>query len=226
MSTASNVPASIPPRTRTPVGSSLRASAVSTVGATRSPNVNAPPLPDDRAPPLNAVRSRPQSPQLPVSSSSNRPPEPSTLLTADRPERPRRGSHASSSHSIRAPPADELPRITPKGPPPKANGSSEKPSAVSPVDRIHAAERSFALSLDDLDAPFDDEYGFETTMSNVEEMVDGFEWSALDADSGSLIPTSQKGSVTTAKSRSRGAADQIQSRLQDELSALEKVGFI
>lgn len=150
------------------------------------------------------------------------------MLAADRPERPRRGSHASSSHSVRVPPAEEVLQSTPKGPPPKVNGSSEKeiPNGVSPVDRIHAAERSFALALDDLDTPFDDEYGFETTMSNVEEMVDGFEWSALDVDSGSLIPSSQKGSVATAKSRSRGAADQIQSRLQDELSALEKVSYI
>lgn len=151
------------------------------------------------------------------------------MLSADKPERPRRGSHASSSHSSRAPPSEERPQTVTNGPSQKADDSGEKesPSGVSPVDRIHAAERSFALALDDLEAPFDDEYGFETTMSNVEEMIDGFEWSALDADLGSLNASlSPKGGAAAVKSRSRGAADQIQSRLQDELSALEKVSFI
>lgn len=46
-----------------------------------------------------------------------------------------------------------------------------------------------------------------TTMSNVEEMIEGYEWASDD--------------VITRKS-SRGAADMIEARLLDELMALEK----
>lgn len=49
------------------------------------------------------------------------------------------------------------------------------------------------------------------TMSNVEEMIEGYEWASDD--------------VITRKS-SRGAADLIEARLLDELMALDKVRFI
>ena len=62
-------------------------------------------------------------------------------------------------------------------------------------------------------------------MANVEEMIDGFEWSALkvDVDSTSLTGKSVASRRMDNSSRVKGAADQIQARLQDELSALEKV---
>lgn len=49
-------------------------------------------------------------------------------------------------------------------------------------------------------------------MANVEEMLDGYEWASEDA-------------VRVGAKRKRGAADQIEARLQNELMALEKVTF-
>jgi len=90
------------------------------------------------------------------------------------------------------------------------------------VERIHTAEPPFVLALDELSSPTEDEYGFEVTMTNVEEIIDGFEWGALQVELDALTSSTAK-SGAAVKVRSRGAADQIQSRLQDELSALEKV---
>ena len=53
----------------------------------------------------------------------------------------------------------------------------------------------------------EEEENTATTMSNVEEMIEGYEWASDD--------------VITRKS-SRGAADMIEARLLDELMALEK----
>lgn len=92
------------------------------------------------------------------------------------------------------------------------------------VDRAPPAEPSFALALDNLQSPGDDDYGFDATMTNVEEMVDGFEWSALQADLDTLATVTSKLNPA-GKARSRGAADQIEGRLQDELSALEKANI-
>lgn len=61
-------------------------------------------------------------------------------------------------------------------------------------------------------------------MTNVEEMIDGFEWSALQVDLETMLSPNTKAGASS-KSRSRGAADQIESRLQDELSALEKANI-
>jgi hypothetical protein len=47
-------------------------------------------------------------------------------------------------------------------------------------------------------------------MANVEEMLEGYEWAS---DS----------TIRAGSKRKRGAADQIEARLQDELMALEKV---
>jgi len=55
----------------------------------------------------------------------------------------------------------------------------------------------------------EEEENIVTTMSNVEEMIEGYEWASDD--------------VITRKS-SRGAADMIEARLLDELMALEKAG--
>jgi hypothetical protein len=56
-----------------------------------------------------------------------------------------------------------------------------------------------------------EEDSVEAAMANVEEMLEGYEWA-----SGGVIGTSGPG-------RSRGAADQIEARLLNELMALEKV---
>ena len=56
-------------------------------------------------------------------------------------------------------------------------------------------------------------------MANVEEMIDGFEWNAIQVD----LDGSSIGTKSVSRKRARGAADQIEARLQDELMALEKV---
>lgn len=61
-------------------------------------------------------------------------------------------------------------------------------------------------------------------MTNVEEMIDGFEWSALQVDLETMLAPNTKANAVS-KGRSRGAADQIEGRLQDELSALEKANI-
>lgn len=71
----------------------------------------------------------------------------------------------------------------------------------------------------DLSPTQEDDYGVETTMANVEEMIDGFEWNAIQVDMGG----SSIGVKSASRKRARGAADQIEARLQDELMALEKV---
>lgn len=58
-----------------------------------------------------------------------------------------------------------------------------------------------------------EEESAEATLTNVEEMLDGYEW-AGDA------------TIHAGSKRKRGAADQIEARLHDELMALEKVGDI
>lgn len=47
-------------------------------------------------------------------------------------------------------------------------------------------------------------------MANVEEMLEGYEWASGDM---------------AVRNRGRGAADQIEANLLDELMALEKVGL-
>lgn len=64
----------------------------------------------------------------------------------------------------------------------------------------------------------DDDYGAETTLTNVEEMVDGFEWGDMQVDP-------SLGASNIGRKRARGAADQIEARLLDELMALEKVCY-
>jgi len=56
--------------------------------------------------------------------------------------------------------------------------------------------------------PDGEEEGTQDIMSNVEEMLEGYEWASEDI---------------LGRTRSRGAVDQIAARLQDELMALEKV---
>jgi hypothetical protein len=59
------------------------------------------------------------------------------------------------------------------------------------------------------------------TLTNVEEMLDGFEWSTED-----IFGTSGRGGLGLgAGLAGTGSAEQIEARLLDELMALEKVGF-
>jgi hypothetical protein len=222
ISTASSLPALAPTRSRTPVGSSLRTSTGSG-GATRSPITSAPPLPDDRAAvssvaSIAQTRSRPQTPQPAASPLARRIDSTSDGVAEQKLSIPQ-GSPSLSSRGLA--PARSQQQL--------ANEHERDARQVSPVDtgavdRMHAAEPSFALALNELSSPTEDDYGFEVTMSNVEEMVDGFEWSALQAELDTLTSLTAK-SGAAMKVRSRGAADQLQSRLQDELSALEKVTY-
>lgn len=221
ISTASSTPTHTPPISRTPFGSSLRTS-IASGGATRSPVTPAPPLPDDRAA-VNSVgsvtqtRSRPQTPQPAAAPPIRRIDSTSDSISEQK------GSISQSSPSLRnrvpahvgsqQPPVDDHERDPMEQAPYEDTGA---------VDRIHAAEPSFALALNELNSPTEDDYGFEVTMSNVEEIIDGFEWGALQVELDTLTSSGSK-SGAALKVRSRGAADQIQSRLKDELSALEKV---
>lgn len=56
--------------------------------------------------------------------------------------------------------------------------------------------------------PEGEEEGTQDIMANVEEMLDGYEWASDDI---------------LGRMRGRGAVDQIEARLLDELMALEKV---
>lgn len=221
ISTASSIPALAPTRSRTPVGSSLRAST-SSGGPTRSPVTSAPPLPDDRAAvssvaSITQTRSRPQTPQPAASPLARRVDSASESVTEQKLIIPQ-GSPSPSNRGL----APERPQqqLTNE----LESDFSRQVSFVdtSVIDRVHAAEPSFASALNELSSSAEDDYGFEVTMSNVEEMIDGFEWSALQAELDTLTSSTAK-SGAAVKVRSRGAADQIQSRLQDELSALEKV---
>jgi exocyst complex component 1 len=58
-----------------------------------------------------------------------------------------------------------------------------------------------------------EEEGAEATLTNVEEMLDGYEWAS-------------EATIHVGSKRKRGAADQIEARLHDELMALEKVSHI
>lgn len=75
------------------------------------------------------------------------------------------------------------------------------PANQPTADRLLAANTKAVLEDDTA----------EGTMANVEEMLEGYEWTALGAGLGAV--------------GGRGAADQIEARLLKELTALDAVGI-
>jgi hypothetical protein len=104
----------------------------------------------------------------------------------------------------------------PPSPKPKrdmnARVSHFDPANQSTADRLLASTSAPGVA-----SVINDDTGAESTMANVEEMLEGFEWGAAGTSNGMSSSANQRG---------RGAADQIEARLLDELSALEKVRFL
>jgi len=84
---------------------------------------------------------------------------------------------------------------------PNARISFFDPANQPTADRLLAANTKAVLEEDTA----------EGTMANVEEMLEGYEWTAVGAGLGAV--------------GGRGAADQIEARLLKELTALDAVGI-
>ncbi|KAF8578441.1 hypothetical protein K439DRAFT_1638802 [Ramaria rubella] len=143
-------------------------------------------------------------PAHPTSPPPQLPPSQSRSLTASpSPTRPRR-------------PEDELQRPQPRREPSSSQVSSTR---KDPNARISFFDPSNQAAIDRLLSVTDntrssglEEEGVEATMANVEEMLDGYEWARETA-------------ARPGSKRKRGAADQIEARLLDELMALEKASI-
>ncbi len=115
-------------------------------------------------------------------------------------------SPASSSHSKRK--NNAQPR-GPSLPPEQAQLRREQKARISFFDPANqsALDRLIFRGSGTSD-PEGEEEGTQDIMANVEEMLEGYEWASDDI---------------LGRMRGRGAVDQIEARLLDELTALEKV---
>lgn len=165
-----------------------------------------------QAPPLRTILSDP-GPSIPVDKASTSSPA-------------RSPAHSPAPSPMHSPAVNHA--VLPLEPEPRVLPVTESGSLAPPRDanaRISYFDPSNQAMADRLLSPTspgelitvqDDDYGAETTLTNVEEMVDGFEWGDLQIDP-------SQGTLSSGRSHARGAADQIEARLLDELMALEKV---
>ncbi|KAF8498012.1 exocyst complex component Sec3-domain-containing protein [Gautieria morchelliformis] len=139
---------------------------------------------------------RTPSPVPPPSSAPPAPPQPARARRAESDESPRPQARREPSSSQASTTARKDPH---------ARVSFFDPSNQASLDRLLAATDSKNTSgLEEESA--------EATLANVEEMLDGYEWAS-------------EATVRFGSKRKRGAGDQIEARLHDELTALEKANI-
>ncbi|TDL28196.1 hypothetical protein BD410DRAFT_350073 [Rickenella mellea] len=129
----------------------------------------------------------------PISARKDRPPSPKPSPSAQR-------SHPKSTRSIPPPALDIAPSQSSRRDP-NARISYFDPPNQALLDRLLSSEAQ------DNDGADGEGESAEATMANLEEMLEGYEWA-----SGDIL----------GRKRARGAADQIEARLLDELMALDK----
>ncbi|RDB28442.1 Exocyst complex component 1 [Hypsizygus marmoreus] len=195
---------SIHPRDPSPTRSNLRPPSVTSQSQQSGLRSKQPRRPSNvdtvtyPLPPINNLQSAPSRPEVssapsPFSSSPlrSRPPSP-TASTRTR-KQSSRGATASTSNDVPPLRREQNTRI-----------SFYDPANQATLDRLISGGNGI-----NSDGEGEDENAL-ATMSNVEEMIEGYEWASDD--------------VITRKS-SRGAADLIEARLLDELMALEKANI-
>ncbi|KAH7106760.1 exocyst complex component Sec3-domain-containing protein [Auriculariales sp. MPI-PUGE-AT-0066] len=117
---------------------------------------------------------------------------------------PEQSSATSRNRTVKLPVArPSLPRLETAKPEPEARVETFDPANQSAADRLLTSNPAKSTSAREDDS-------VEATMSNVEEMLEGYEW----ASAGVL---GARGSL--------GAADQIEARLTNELLALERANI-
>jgi exocyst complex component 1 len=191
------------------------------------PSINAPISPAPIRPiAVSSVQSRASAYDTPQSSQNSLdPPQPaqsSASLAAPSPSdydpnmtRPRSTSPAPSARSVRSRQASTYSRAdgaegVSTRPDPRARISFFDPGNKATLDRLVARNFGDIAAEDDEIVGAEEEGTAQVTLATVEEMLEGYEWIGEGL----------------GDRRARGSAEQIESRLLDELTALDKVSGI